>query len=88
VINLSPATIALAERLAAAHGVSVEDAIKRAVEQFARDDGVAELRQRDTSRGAIAARKALIQQIVDEIAAMPILDPRSPREIMDELNEL
>jgi antitoxin VapB len=23
-----------------------------------------------------------------EIAAMPLLDPRSPREIMDELNEI
>jgi antitoxin VapB len=87
-INLSPETVALAQRLAAAHGVSLEEAIKQAIEQCAREAGVIEPRQRDTSPEAIARRKAAIQQIVDEIAAMPILDPRSPREIMDDLNKL
>jgi antitoxin VapB len=89
VINLSSETIALAQRLAAAHGVSTEDAIKQAIEQSAREAGVMapELR-RELSAAAIAARKARIDRIVDEIAAMPILDPRSPREIMDGLNAL
>jgi antitoxin VapB len=86
-IALSPETVALAERLAAAHGVSVEEAIRQAVEQSALAAGVIE-RKRDTSPEAIAARIAVMQQIADEIAAMPVLDPRSPREIMDELNEL
>ena len=44
--------------------------------------------RRDISAGAIAVRKARMDRIVDEIAAMPVLDPRSPREIMDDLNAL
>jgi antitoxin VapB len=88
-INLSPETIALAQRLAAAHGVSTEDAIKQAIEQSAREAGVmAPEPRRELSAAAIAARKARIDRIVDEIAAMPVLDPRSPREIMDDLNAL
>ncbi len=87
-INLSRETVALAQRLAAAHGLSVEDAIKQANEQCAREAGVMAKpeRRRDLSAEAIAARKARIDRIVDEIAAMPVLDPRSPREIMDDLN--
>lgn len=89
-IDLSPETIALAERLAAARGVSVEEAIRWAIEKCARDASVTAgtERPRDTSPDAIAARLARIQKIVDEIAAMPVRDPRSPQEIMDELNEL
>ena len=87
-VNLSPETVALAERLAAAQGVSVEEAITQAIGQCARAAGVIEPSKRDTSPEAIAARIALMEQIADEIAAMPILDPRSPQEIMDELNEL
>jgi hypothetical protein len=37
---------------------------------------------------AIAARRAITDQIVAEIAAMPILDPRSPWEIADDLDSL
>jgi antitoxin VapB len=89
-INLSPQTIALAQRLAAAQGISIEEAIKQAVEQCAREAGVvAEPKQRrDISAGAIAARKARMDRIADEIATMPVRDPRSPREIMDDLNAL
>lgn len=87
-VNLSPETIALAERLAALQGVSVEEAITEAIEQRAFATGVIETPKRDTSPEAIAARISLMEQIADEIAAMPVRDPRSPQEIMDELNEL
>jgi antitoxin VapB len=87
-VNLSPETIGLAERLAAARGVSLEEAITEAIRQRALAMGVIEPPKRDTSPEAIAARIALMEQIADEIAAMPVRDPRSPQEIMDELNEL
>jgi antitoxin VapB len=77
-----------AERLAAVQGVSVEEAITDAIKQWALAMGMIEPPKRDTSPGAIAARMALMEQIADEIAAMPVLDPRSPQQIMDELNEL
>ena len=35
---------------------------------------------------ALAARRARIDRIVEEIAAMPVLDQRSPREIMDDID--
>lgn len=83
-INLPAETVALAQRLASAHGVSLEEVIKQAIEQSAREAGVAEPR-RDLSPEAIAARKAATQRIVDDIKAMPILDPRPPHEIRDDL---
>ena len=89
-IHLSQETVALARRLAAAQGLSMEDAIKQAIEQSAREAGVvSELRKpRDQSPRAVAARMAAINRIVEEIAKLPVLDPRSPREIMDDLNAL
>jgi hypothetical protein len=45
-------------------------------------------KRRDQSPAAVATRKASVDRIVEEIAAMPILDARSPREIMDDLNAL
>jgi antitoxin VapB len=86
VIHLSKQTEALARKLAATQGISMEDAIKRAIEQSARD--AEPERRRDLCAQAIAARKARIDQIAEEIAAMPVLDPRSPREITDDLNAL
>ena len=83
-INLPPETVALAQRLASAHGVALEVAIKRAIEQSAHEAGLVE-RRRDLSSEAIAARKAATQRIVDEIKAMPVLDPRTPHEIRDDL---
>ena len=89
-INLSHETEVLARRLAAAQRVSVEEAIRRALEDRARVAGVQpEPRPpRDQSPEAVAARNARIDRIVEEIAAMPVLDPRSPHEIMDDLNAL
>jgi antitoxin VapB len=89
-IDLSRETEALAERLAAAQSVSVEDAIRQALEERARAAGVmpAPRGRRGLSPEVLAARRANMDRIVADIAAMPILDPRSPREIMDDLNAL
>jgi hypothetical protein len=43
---------------------------------------------RDQSPAAVAARYARTNRFVAELAAMPVLDPRSPNEIMDDLNAL
>ena len=89
-INLSRETVAFAERLAAAKSLSVEDAIRKALEAWARAENIAAAPRapRDTSPAAVARRKASIDRTVAEIAGLPILDPRSPREIMDDLNSL
>jgi antitoxin VapB len=89
-INLSQETEALAKRLAAAQSLSVEDAIRLALEEKARAAGVlpAPRQSRDQSPEAVAARHACTNRFVAELAAMPVLDPRSPREIMDDLNDL
>ncbi len=82
-INLSQETEALAERLAAAQRLSVEATIQRALETQARVVGIEqELSPR---------RRMTVEQMLafgSEIAAMPVLDPRSPNEIMDDLNAL
>lgn len=89
-INLSQETEALAKRLAAAQSLSIEDAIRLALEEKARAAGVVmEPRHpRDQSPEAVAARHSRTNRFVAELAAMPVLDPRSPREIMDDLNAL
>lgn len=89
-INLSQETEALARRLAAAQNVTIEDAIRQALEAHAAAGGaIPEASQpRDQSPEAVAARRARMDRIVREIAAMPILDWRSPREILDDLNAL
>jgi antitoxin VapB len=87
-INLSQETEALAKRLAETQRLSVEDAIRLALEEKARAAGVVmePRRPRDQSPEAIAARRARTNRFVAELAAMPVLDPRSPHEIMDDLN--
>ena len=89
-INLSQETEALAKRLAETQRLSVEDAIRLALEEKARAAGVVmePRRPRDQSPEAIAARRARTNRFVAELAAMPVLDPRSPHEIMDDLNAL
>lgn len=88
-IRLSHETIALARRLAAAQGISLEDAVRQAIEQSAREAGVAaHAKQRDHSPQAIATRAAQLDNVASELAKLPVLDPRSAREIMDDLNAL
>lgn len=87
-IELSQEIEALARRLADAQSVSVEDAVRQALEARARAAGIVPepRRRRDQSPKAAAVRRTRIDEIVREIAAMPVLDRRSPREIMDDLN--
>jgi antitoxin VapB len=89
-INLSRETEALAKRLAVTQSLSVEDAVRLALEEKARAAGIAlEARQpRDQSPESVAARHARTNRFVAELAAMPVLDPRSPRAIMDDLDSL
>jgi len=89
-VLLSQETEALARRLAVAQGISMEEAIKQALEHKAREAGIESppQKRRDCSPKAVAARKARIDQAANDIAKMPVLDPRSPREIMDDLNAL
>lgn len=87
-LNLSHETEVLAARLAAAQRVSVDMAVRQALEAQAQVAGVVPgpRRQRDMSPEAIARRKASIEQAMADFAALPVLDPRSPNEIMDDLN--
>jgi antitoxin VapB len=89
-INLSQETEALARRLAEAQSVTIDDAIRQALEAQAHATGVVPEpgRPRDRSPEAVAARRARMDQMVREIAAMPILDRRSPNEIVDDINAL
>jgi antitoxin VapB len=80
--SISRETERLAERLAAAQGIPVEEAIRRAVEASAREAGVATEPQKPRRRMSVDEMLA----VGAEIAAMPLLDPRSPQEIMDDLN--
>jgi antitoxin VapB len=85
-VQLSQETEALARRLAAAQGISMEEAIKQALEHRVREADGIRGKPRDNSAKAVATRKARLDQAADDIAKMPILDQRSPREIMDDLN--
>jgi antitoxin VapB len=78
-IHMSQEAESLARRLAAAQRLSVEETVKLALEEKARAAGVALGPRRRMSVEMMLA-------VGSEIAAMPLLDPRSPREIMDDLN--
>ena len=87
-IDLSQETEALARRVADAQRVTVDAAVRQALEATAHAAGVLlePGRPRDQSPEAVAARRERMARIVGDIAAMPILDKRSPNEIMDDLN--
>jgi antitoxin VapB len=80
-LQLSRETEALAQSLAAASGLSVDETIRRAlVRSAAIRRGVAERRHRATVEEMLAVGR--------EISALPLLDARSPNEIIDDLNDL
>jgi antitoxin VapB len=82
-IHLSTQTEALAVRLAAAQQLSVEAAIRQALEDQARKAGL--------EPEAGSRRRMSVEQMLAfgaDIAALPVLDPRSPAEIMDDLTVL
>jgi antitoxin VapB len=80
-IHLSRETEALAIRLATAQRVSVDAAIQRALKEQACIVAI--------EPQAGARRRMSVQEMLavgSEIAALPVLDPRSPHEIMNDLN--
>ena len=79
-IYLSDDIEALARKVADARGLSVEDVIAGAIEESARHTGITRPRRRLTTEEMLA--------VGDEIVALPLLDPRSPRQIMDDMNAL
>lgn len=89
-LDLSQETEALARRLAAVQRLSVDDAIRAALEERARSTGLAEEPREPQGRSPaeIAARRDSLKRFAAEIAAMPVLDPRSVEEIVDDINAL
>lgn len=87
-MNLPQEIEALAQRLAIAKHLSVEEVIRLALEEKVRAEGMApDVGQpRDPSPEAVAVRRARTDKLVAALAAMPVLDRRAPREIMDDLN--
>jgi antitoxin VapB len=82
-IDLSHETEALARQLAAARKLPVDAIIREALEASARRTGVTEELQR---RKRMTVEEMLAAGA--EIAAMPLLDPRSPQDIIDDINAL
>ncbi|WP_146604686.1 type II toxin-antitoxin system VapB family antitoxin [Rhodoplanes roseus] len=76
--------VRLARRLAEAQGISVGEAIRRAVEDSARAAGLEATRLGGRRRMTAAD----MLSVGREITAMPLLDPRSPGQIMDDLDAL
>jgi hypothetical protein len=88
-INLPQETEALAQRLALARHLSVEEVIRLALEKVRAEGMTLESGQpRDPSSEAVAARRARTDRLVAALAVMPVLDRRSPRDIMDDLNAI
>jgi antitoxin VapB len=83
-IDLSRETEALAKQIAAARSISVDEAIRQALQAMASDEGA----PRDRSRAAIAARVSEVDRIVAELTALPLLDRRDPHVIADDLDAL
>lgn len=81
-MNISQKALRLAERLATLRGVPVTRVVEQAIEESARAVGIGPERERPRRRMSSEAMLA----VGAEIAAMPLLDKRSPREIMDDLN--
>jgi antitoxin VapB len=91
-LDLSQETEALARRLAAAQRISIDEAIRQALEERARSAGFALVPEPEKPRGRspedIAARRASLERFAAGIAALPVLDPRSVEEIVDDINAL
>jgi len=78
-IHLSPRTEALARQLAAARGISVEEAVRLAIEESS--DGLSPF----PAAAHKLAKDELIrrmEEISARCAARPLIDPRSPDELL------
>ena len=80
-ISLPDDVESLARRVAALEKISVEDAVRRALEDRARAKGLSLI-----ARGSRRMTAKQMLAVGAEIAGMSLLDPRSPREIMDDLS--
>lgn len=78
-LHLPPETEALAEKLAAAQGVTVDEAVAKAVEETALRAGLAVAPKRKLSREELIAR---MDEISKRSAALPVYDTRSDDEII------
>ena len=88
-LDLSQETERLARRLAERQSLPVDVAVRQALERQAQSVAIGNGGARvPVSDEEIARRLALIEDITRQMDALPILDPRSPEEIMDEINEL
>jgi antitoxin VapB len=79
VLQLTQETEYLARLVATRSGRSAEEVIRAALEREARSLGISDDRRlrRQTAAQMLA--------VGAEIAALPVFDPRTPREIMDDL---
>ncbi len=80
---MSQETEALAKRFAEAQHLSIEGVVRQALEEKARAAGM-EGQPSRPNRRRLSVEDMLA--VGTEIAAMPLLDRRSPQEIMDDLN--
>jgi antitoxin VapB len=70
-----PKAVALARELAERTGESVSDAVVHALEERL-------LRNATPEKAELAARTEKVLQIIEEMRKLPILDPRSPDELV------
>jgi antitoxin VapB len=80
-ITLPPETEALARLVAARSGKTLEDVLKEGVEIEARIAGVA-IAQSTAPRKPAQVDRA--REIAKRIASRPLLDPRPPRDILEQ----
>jgi antitoxin VapB len=84
VLHLSEETELLARRVAILSGREPEDLIRSALEREAEALGIADEPERKRHRPTVEE----ILEFGRRAAKRPILDPRSPKEISDDLNEI
>jgi antitoxin VapB len=80
-IMLPPETERLARLVAVRSGKTPEDVLKEAVENQARIAGIA-IAETVKPGGTIDMNR--VRQITRRVASKPLLDPRPPKEILDE----
>lgn len=85
-LDLTPETEALARRIAVEKPLSVEVVVRGALE--AREGLPAKSKPKDMFSDAVTLRKPQIERIVEDIAALPILDDRPLADLIDDLNAL
>jgi antitoxin VapB len=80
-ITLPPETEELARLVATRSGKTLEDVLKEGVEMEARIAGVA-IAERSAPRKPAQVDRA--REIAKRIASRPLLDPRPPRDILEQ----